>query len=433
MLCALLVPLAASLSRAQAPSVQGVVFDSLRGGPLVGAFVTVVGVGRATTSDSAGRFRFDSLGPGQYTFAIQHDVLDSIGVGSVSTRASVRGAEDVVTIAVPSFASLWRRWCQGDAPKDTGFVHGIVRDAAGAPLSNATVEVSWTDYSASGKSLQQRAKLGRVTTDGGGSYALCGVPANTAFRIRAIHDSAVSGSLDLVLAELRVSRRDLRVVRATKESGTIAGIVTQSGRPFAGARVVIAERSEQRSGNDGKFVVRDVPAGTQQVEIFAVGMSPGTIAVDVPVHDTVLVTYDLQKVVALPGVKVEATAARRRIVADIEDRRREGLGHFRDSTEISSAAGLATVFETIPGVRVVSKGSRVDAIKLPATRGECDAMYLVDGFPVDSTQLTELTPDKVALIEVYPRASTVPSSIGVKLRRRPTCGVVAVWTRRFIP
>ena len=115
-------------------SVRGVVFDSLRGAPLSGAFVSIAGVGRSTTSDSLGRFRFDSLPAGTYTFAIQHDIIDSIGVGSIATRAIVRGRDDEVTIAVPSFVALWSRWCQGAAPKDTGLVHGTVRDASGAPL-----------------------------------------------------------------------------------------------------------------------------------------------------------------------------------------------------------------------------------------------------------------------------------------------------------
>lgn len=426
----------ASTAPAQAPSwltVRGVVFDSLRGVPLSGAFVTVPGVGRSATSDARGRFVVDSLAPGTYTFAMQHDVLDSIGLGSIASRVSIRGADDEVTIAVPSFASLWRRWCQGSAPKDTGLVHGTVRDAAGRPLSHAVIEVSWTDYSSNGRSIDRRGKLGRVTADTNGTFALCGIPTNTAFMIHAARDSATSGTLDLVLGDLRVIRRDLRAAGPSQGVGTIAGLVTQAGQPFAGARVAVASQTEQRTGRDGKFMLRDVPAGTRQVEIFAVGMSPAAIAVDVAANDTAIVTYDLQKVVALPGVKVEEASVRRRVFADIDERRREGLGQFRDSSDINRLPSLSAAVAGMTGVRVSSKSGHVDHVYLPSGSRECEAMYLLDGLPAESSEVAELTSDKVVAIEVYERASSIPSTIASKLRRRPTCGVAAFWTRRFAP
>src|SRR5215218_8489198 len=56
--------------------VRGVVFDSLRGTPLGNAFVTITGNSRVITTDSRGRFSFDSVLPGAYVFTAQHAVLD---------------------------------------------------------------------------------------------------------------------------------------------------------------------------------------------------------------------------------------------------------------------------------------------------------------------------------------------------------------------
>lgn len=413
------------------PSVQGIVFDSLRGVPLSGAFVTIPSVGRSTTSDARGRFTFDSLGPGTYTFAIQHDVLDSVGIGSIATRTSVRGVGEEVTIAVPSFAALWRRWCQSVAPKDTGLVHGTVRDLSGKTVARATVEVSWTDFNVDGKALQQRGKRAHVVTDAEGNFALCGVPAFTSVQLRASLDSAGSGSLDLTLSDFLVTRRDVRVTLSSQGVGIVAGLVTQSGRPFAGARVIVDDRPEQRTGADGKFIVRDVPVGTRQVEILAVGMTPGAIAVDVPVRDTALVTFDMQKVVALPGVKVAATAARKRIFADIDDRRREGLGHVVDSTEIGKYSSLTAAFGAIPFARVQAKGAHIDKVLVDGPGGGCEAAYLIDGMLMESGDLGELTPQNVVAIEFY--RGMIPHEIMAKLHRRSGCGVVAFWTRRFAP
>src|SRR5690348_13886915 len=58
--------------------VRGVVFDSLRGQPLRNAFVIMAG-GHTINTDDLGRFRFDSVVPGAYTFTVHHAVLDSIG------------------------------------------------------------------------------------------------------------------------------------------------------------------------------------------------------------------------------------------------------------------------------------------------------------------------------------------------------------------
>jgi hypothetical protein len=327
---------------------------------------------------------------------------------------------------VPSFPSLWHRWCQGVAPKDTGLVHGTVRDVSGNAAARATVEVSWTDFSVDGKTLKQRGKLGRITADADGNFALCGIPANTAFQIRAARDSATSGSLDLVLSDLRIARRDLRIVAPAQGFGTIAGLVTQTGQPFAGARVIVADRPEQRTGPDGKFIVRDVPAGTRQVEIFAVGMNPGTLAVDVPVRDTAVVSYELQKVVALPGVNVNATSVRQRIFSDIEERKREGVGHFRDSTEIGRLATISAALGGMTGVRLDPNGR-------PKLGLGCEPMYLIDGLQADWNDVKYLRPDMVVELEVYPHASEVPLTIGAKLQRKPSCGLIAFWTRRFIP
>jgi len=82
----------ARLTRAQDAgfvSVRGVAWDSLRSGPLGGAFIGIAGTTRSATTDARGRFRFDSVAPGTHTFTMQHDVLDSIGFTGRSVRVAV--------------------------------------------------------------------------------------------------------------------------------------------------------------------------------------------------------------------------------------------------------------------------------------------------------------------------------------------------------
>ena len=145
-------------------AVRGVAYDSIRRQPLRDAFVSILGSGagaRNTTTDSHGRFQFDSVSPGDYTFAVQHAVLDSLGLSGVSRKATVAREGDEVRLGVPSFGTLWRIECAGlRVPKDSGFVFGTVRDAATMrPLAHARVEVTWVELG---------LKSGHVTGRSGG-------------------------------------------------------------------------------------------------------------------------------------------------------------------------------------------------------------------------------------------------------------------------
>ena len=98
-------------------------------------------------------------------------------------------------------------------------------------------------------------------------------------------------------------------------------------------------------------------------------MTPSLVPVDVSSNDTAFISFELQKVLALPEVKVTPPTVRHRFAAEFDERRKNGLGPYRDSTEIGRHAALSVVFGGMTGVRVVSKGGRVQAIKLGTANG----------------------------------------------------------------
>ena len=167
-------------------------------------------------------------------------------------------------------------------------------------------------------------------TDASGNYGVCGVPISTVPSIEASYAEGSSGSVDLVGDQHRVRRRDLSVgpLAETDSSrrGTIAGLLTDpAGQPFAGAQVLVQSFPETRSGADGRFVVRNIPTGTRQVEIRSVGMAPFITTVDVTPHDTAMIAAQLKKVATLDVVRVTGTMRQQRLVADLEARRKMGL------------------------------------------------------------------------------------------------------------
>lgn len=433
---------AAHLARAQgatpAVPVHGIAFDSLRGAPLADALVMIVGTDRSTVTDAHGRFQFASVPAGPHTFAVQHAALDSIGVSGISARATVTDGRDEVRIALPSFATLWRAACGNTPPpRDSGFVYGTVRDATGQdPLPDAIIEVTWIDVVVDKSLAMTRTRWReRARADASGSYGACGVPLSVGLRVQASSDSGRSGLIDLMPSGLRVQRRDLLVGHASDSGatrgGTITGLVTDTaGRPFPEARVIMDGAPEIRSGADGRFTFRNVPSGTRQVEVLALGMLPVTAVVDVVAHETAAVAATLRKVRTLDVVRVTASRRVQLTIRDFEERRKTGFGYVRDSTAIASRGTLSSVFSEFAGVQVErgTSGAGSFSLSMKASGpGRCTPNLWIDGREErDFDFLNSFHTDELAAVEVYPQAFSVPMRF---MGRNSTCGAVVVWTK----
>ena len=415
----------------QIVTVRGVAYDSVRQRGIALAFVTLGS--RSSTTDTSGVFTIDSVAAGTYVLAVQHESLDSLGLAGLSRRVTITDGKDELRIAVPSFQSLWRATCGRPAPAaDSGFVFGVVRDVvSGEAVAGASVNAAWSNVAmGTGTTLSQRRWNMSAPTDSSGGFALCGVPVDALMQIGASKVSARTDLIgEIVTPELRIRRRDLTLGAQgdtiAAEFGSIAGVVTnEAGRPIENARLLVADHPEVRSASDGRFSIGSVPSGTRQLEVLSLGTLPRIIAVDVKPHAVTEILVTLSRGHTLDTVRVNANSARRNIVADIEDRRKSGVGFFLDSTRISRQARLLTVFAEVPGVH--SSGG------WPTTLLGCPLSLWVDGFQRSSRDFdaAELSPTNVALIEVYAHASTVPTRF---MGRKDGCGAVVIWTRRFMP
>lgn len=424
-------------SHAQAAlvSLRGVAYDSLRSAPLSGAVVVLLGPARRTTTDTEGRFVFDSVAPGVYTLVMQHDSLESVGFSGITARATITAAPADVRLFLPSFLSLWRAACPaGDPDAGSGLLYGSIRDAITRdPLGGANVALTWVEILAdSTRGFFQRRYTGRARSDETGSYALCGVQLTEGSRLQATIDSTASGLIDLPATSLRIQRRDLLVARASNRDsiarGTIIGVLTrEAGGPFPGARVVMDEAPEARSGANGRFLIRDVPAGTRQLEVLALGMRPVVTAVDVVANDTVTVAMTLHPITTLEAMRVTASARQMHIQTGIEQRRKSGLGYMKDSTQLWGT--MSGVFDSFLGLQTYrGEGGRFSVAARNSRGGYCQAYLYVDGrWQRDQEELHWLRTDDIATVEVYPRPSMTPAEF-VPPAAEP-CGAVVIWTK----
>jgi hypothetical protein len=436
-LVALLLP---SILASQTVRVRGVTFDSLSGRPIPVAFVTLGS--RSTMADSIGRFEFDSVAPGTYRVTMQHDMLDTLGLGGIASSVVVSEGMAPIRLSTPSIMTMWRRVCRGQAPQDSGFVFGTVLDAATkTPVKGAPIIATWIDLLAQGEKSASAKQLSlESATIDDGSFVLCGVPLGTGVRLHSMRDSVEATSLDLVLTMASpIRRQDLALPDARGAArGFVRGTVVSAGKPVPNARITLGMSPEARTGANGQFVIPNVPAGTQQIEVQGIGFKPVAKILNVAANDTLDVELDVQRVVTLDSVLVRGSAVRQQQRADFDDRRRRGVGYFRDSTQLGKYISLDGAFAGMASVRTerifgnaglseVNGGSRSRGIH--QTSG-CVAVVIVDRMRTDFNQLNSLRPQDIAALEVY-RPNEMPMDLatqfGFNAFNRP-CAVVA-WTK----
>jgi hypothetical protein len=435
LLPALLLP---ALLKAQQVTVTGVAFDSLSGRPLPVAFVTLGS--KSATADSLGRFSFDSVAPGTYRITMQHDLLDSLGLSGIAASVAVAPKMDPIRISTPSSRTMWRRVCPGEQPRDSGFVFGVVRVDSHTPAANALIVGQWVELLTVSGTVTQKGWRLDTKTSPDGAYVMCGVPIGTGMTLEAVKDSTWYAGIDVMLsARASVRRHDLTLadLRDSSARGTIRGSVTSEGRPVANVHVETGGLPEVVTGADGEFVLRGVRIGTRQVYIRGIGFPETSRIVEVAANDTARMDVTVGRVTVLDSVRVLGKTARARLADQFNDRRRLGIGYFRDSTQLAKYMAFEGVFATMPSVqtqRLPGKGLVV-TIGVPHMRGRgvvsaCEAVIIIDRVRSDANHLAGLRPEDLAAIEVY-RGNEMPMDLATQFGFNPfarPCAVVA-WTK----
>ncbi len=234
-------------------ALAGVVFSETRQ-PVPGASVTLQGGapragswggGDETTTDGAGRFRFDHLSPARYTLR-----------ASMSGQAS-EAAEAVVVEGEPS-AEVTLVLSGGATIR--GSVSGLPESLRG------TVNVS-----ANGP----RNYWATVRTGPDGRFELTGVPAGP-ISLRASAGDFASGTMRSTGASVTLAegQTEAEVEIVFEGDGALSGRVTRGGRPVGDARIVVgAVRTGQgaagRSDETGAYRIEGIPPGEYEAWVQA--------------------------------------------------------------------------------------------------------------------------------------------------------------------
>jgi hypothetical protein len=199
---------------AQSVTIRGLAFDSLHNRPLAAAFVTIEGSDKSAFSDSTGAFVIAGVKPGAMRLLMQHEELDHLGIPAAGARVVVTDGRQPVTVAVPSFGTLWRAACGSPPPTspDSGVVFGTLILPEGSKHAAATVTASWVDLAIdSARTVRQTQMNMEVDADSAGRFTLCGVPTNLGLTFAAsMGDSLKAPPSDIdPLDKERIARIDL--------------------------------------------------------------------------------------------------------------------------------------------------------------------------------------------------------------------------------
>jgi hypothetical protein len=448
-LAVLLLPLATMRGQV---IVTGRITDSLSKRPVVNALVQIAAdsgsSARSAYTDSLGTFRIDSVRPGGYLIGFFHPTLDSLGIDLLPKHFVAPGAgEQHVDLAIPSPHSLMTQLCRSPAPSDsTGILLGHVRDAASRQPRVGSVTIVWWELIIGQGGIRRNRQQFPVKTDSLGYYALCGVPADAELTASAVSGDQESGFVQvrvplggLQIRDFLVSRADstvtvyddsagaTRVAVATLRRGRarITGQVhTDKGKPVSNADVAVPGTGlGSRTQETGAFSLGGLPAGTQSVEVRAIGYEPKRVTVDLA-RDS-LTTLDVvldRPVQTLDAVKVYGKGNTG--INEFMRRARSGWGHVLTPQQIAKRNALQAtdLFRMMPGVRVSPSRGFGNAVTL---RGGCMPTVYMNGMRMDDSAATEIdqlaSPSEITAVEVYNTAGRPAQFWG------NNCGSVVLW------
>ena len=188
------------------------------GRPFSGVALRLSGTPFSVLSDSAGRFRLDSLPAGRFDLIAEHTSYAALGsLVAEEVVETEEGATRQVALRATRAAQIIERLCDGKRPQRRRATLRItmVDSTSGAVLIGLPVWLTWPEYSGRLPEGVLRGTEGmRATTDSRGSITFCDLPANHPLEISVVRPNGQSVRVTaLRLAENELGARTIKTTR----------------------------------------------------------------------------------------------------------------------------------------------------------------------------------------------------------------------------
>jgi hypothetical protein len=211
-------------------------------------------------------------------------------------------------------------------------------------------------------------------------------------------------------------------------------VVDSSKVPIAAATILLVGLQLAATTDSlGRFRLPGVTRARHEVLVRRLGFVPSATTIAIDSADSTEVEFTLKPAPQLLSeITVPTTRIARKLVP-FHERRRLGIGYFRDSNDIAAASGtrLSEKLRELPGL-VISCGVGRCALyssRWPRTirsGAACPVGFIIDGVRVHDFQLNDLSPHDVAAVEWYAGPAQVPVQFDTNTN---TCGLMIVWTK----
>jgi hypothetical protein len=456
------LPTSLAAQQTQTGALQGTVVDALRGRSVAAATVELSRVRPEPVvtftahPDANGRYRLDSLPPGEYVLHFSTPLLDSLDLALPERAVSIAPNVTVrADFTVPRGATLRDAVCPGLAlGKGKAVVAGHAIDAdTDQPFAGAEVVVTWTELVVDSTLKSRSQELSAAVQSGErGEFRLCGVPADTRLSLQLQHAGRASAAVEVIVSsEAGAEVRDLSL--STRASATIAALdsiersrgdtadaveplltgtasVTgiargSTGLPLANTEIrVRGARSSAVTDSAGHFSVAALPAGTHMLVARHLGYEPTEASVELRAGRSVERDVQLTRVISLDSVRVIAMRSR---YPEFESNRRfNPFGRYLgpDEVERRHATYAMDLLFGMPGVTTAGHNVNQRVVSTRAARRCAGMRIYLDGTEVD--YISDVAASQIGAVEVYVDGAFVPSQYAA----RGSCGVVVFWSKR---
>lgn len=415
----------------------GVVDDSIRGGRLIGATVSVMGTDRKSVTDAEGIFRIDSIVPGSYQMAVTHPLLDTLDLKVVSSPFIVRaGVRDQVAAHTPSFESVRAKSCTSRGVGGTSVLLGKVMQAdSDEPAANATVSLVFKDMTQ--KDPVERVRTGRVGLNG--MFAICGLPATITGNLQASLGGVTTADLPLKLTDESLATAILSIGGGGPGTAVLKGVVrTRTGQPVAGAQVtVVGTTTVVVTTDSGAFTLGGLPSGTHEAVIRKIGFAKASQIVHLVAKQPGSINVTLDQATVLGTVHIVGKMDDGLSKIGFLSRKQMKSGWYLTPEQIAEKAPnvMSDLLRMTAGIRVLTMGQGRLLQSNSSAGSSQDGCINVF---IDHARFDQFQPGDVddavptgdlGAIEYYSSPSFVPAEFTVPGK---TCATLVIWTKTLL-
>ena len=268
-----------------------------------------------------------------------------------------------------------------------------------------------------------------------GWFAICGLPTLKGGTVHASRGQITTGEIPADVSKWLVATVTIHLDTLKRGTAVVVGrIVDEKGKPVPHADVELASSHVKTATSDsGTFALRDLPAGSQTIQVRKVGFTATDTALMLSSKSPVQFEMTLRKApVTLTTVNVAAREMALERVG-FEHRRKIGLGHFLTADDVRNRGGIyfSDLMRTMLGVSVRSTRSGRQVIvpsRTASITGRGCVAYVVDRMPFSDRPLGSIDdfvrPEDIIGVEVY-QPSEAPADVVVA----PNCVSIVIWTK----